>query len=111
MLAALGAIKAAHARARARASASGGDAEKYANMLQHIDSPRFRDGSGGENYLQKNDIEFSPGEWYMESEFGLAPIRENKLKIFVALKDQLTKNDAESGVADKSVWKWWFLVE
>lgn len=113
MLAVLGAIKAAHARARARASASGDDAEKYAKILQHMDSPRFRDGSGHYGmvrYLQKNDDAFSPGDWYTGSEFGTAP-PQNMQKSFVALKNQLTRNDAESGVADKFVWKWWFPVE
>lgn len=106
----LGAIKAAHARARERASGLGDEAGKYANILKRMNKPRCRDDSGHYGmvkYLQKYDAEFSPGEWHMESEFGTALEKENKQKSFVSLKDQLIQNDAESGVADKFVWKWW----
>lgn len=105
MVVLLEAIKAAHARARVKAKASGDDAEKNASILQHMDATRFKDGHYGMvKYLQKRDEDFSPGEWYLESEFGKAPEKENKQKAFVALKDKLTKND-------KFVWKWWFPVE
>lgn len=114
MLAVLGAIKAAHALARARVSAGGNDADKYKKILQHMDCDRFRDLKGHYGmvkYLQKNDGEFSPGEWYMESEFGKAPPQENKQKLFVALRNRLTVYDEQNDVDDKFVWKWWFPIE
>lgn len=114
MLDVLGAIKAAHARARERVKLGGDDAEKYAKILQKMEKPRCRDEKGHYGmvkHLLEYDDEFNPGKWYTESEFGTAPPEVNKQKSFIALKEQLTRDDAESGVADKFVWKWWTPAE
>eukprot|EP00903_Cladosiphon_okamuranus_P019547 g17978.t1 len=114
MLVVLGAIKAAHVRARKKVKEGGDDAEKYAKILQKMEKPRCRDEKGHYGmvkHLLEYDDEFNPGSWYMGSEFGKAPPEENKQKSFVALKDQLTRNDAESDVADKFVWKWYTPAE
>lgn len=113
MLVVLGAIKAAHARARERVKVGGGDADKYAKILKHMETPRFRKGHYGTvNFLKENDAPaFDPGAWYRGSEFGTAGPGVNKQKSFVALRDALTQNDEDNCVDDKFVWEWYTCRE